>query len=304
MAIARWLGERFVVPVVHGSRFLQDLSAFVADQVGPNGYGTLKRRFIENGRHSKWDTALRRKIVDRFERIHARVPVHSTRADGLILAEAALSCCASGDLVECGCFAGGSTSKLSIVAGILGRRLYVFDSFEGLPPPRAAETVDYHARRSNVFQWKAGDCSAALQAVRTAVETYGDPTVCEFIPGWFKDTLTAGNLPDQLAFAYADVVLPSSAAECLTSIWPLLTPGGVFFSRDVGSTNVLQALCDDRVWSEVMREPRPILFGAGFGMRDASPNLGVMVKGKDLTASYIDSLMIDKVSPGDQPGRS
>src|SRR5262249_21421141 len=41
-----------------------------------------------------------------------------------------------GDVVECGCFKGAMTVNLSIVCQLTGRRLKVYDSFEGLPPPR------------------------------------------------------------------------------------------------------------------------------------------------------------------------
>ena len=40
-----------------------------------------------------------------------------------------------GVVVECGCFMGGSTANLSLVCGIVGRGLIVYDSFEGLPRP-------------------------------------------------------------------------------------------------------------------------------------------------------------------------
>src|SRR5215203_1739797 len=39
----------------------------------------------------------------------------------------------SGCVVECGCYAGGSTANLSLVCSLTGRQLEVFDSFEGLP---------------------------------------------------------------------------------------------------------------------------------------------------------------------------
>ena len=40
----------------------------------------------------------------------------------------------SGDVVECGTWKGGSAANLSLVCRIVGRKLLVFDSFEGLPP--------------------------------------------------------------------------------------------------------------------------------------------------------------------------
>ena len=44
-----------------------------------------------------------------------------------------------GAIVECGCALGNSTAKLSIVAKHLDKKLYVFDSFEGLP-----NVYDFH----------------------------------------------------------------------------------------------------------------------------------------------------------------
>ena len=38
-----------------------------------------------------------------------------------------------GCIVECGCFKGASTAALSIAAYLTNRKLYVYDSFEGLP---------------------------------------------------------------------------------------------------------------------------------------------------------------------------
>jgi len=38
-----------------------------------------------------------------------------------------------GDIIECGCWQGGSTINLSIISAITGRKLRVCDSFEGLP---------------------------------------------------------------------------------------------------------------------------------------------------------------------------
>src|SRR5690625_4702514 len=40
-----------------------------------------------------------------------------------------------GDVVECGCYKGGATVNLSLACAAVGRKLRVYDSFEGLPPP-------------------------------------------------------------------------------------------------------------------------------------------------------------------------
>ena len=44
-----------------------------------------------------------------------------------------------GDVVECGCWQGGATVNLSLICAITGRRLRVYDSFQGMPRPVAGE---------------------------------------------------------------------------------------------------------------------------------------------------------------------
>ena len=103
-----------------------------------------QQRFIDNGRSSQFDELVRSTIVARFELIDRNVPIGSTPTDGLVLAEMMLSMKTPGAIVECGCYAGGSSAKLSIVASLLGRQLVIFDSFEGLPAVDDYFLRDHH----------------------------------------------------------------------------------------------------------------------------------------------------------------
>jgi O-methyltransferase len=252
--------------------------------------------FLKNGQGSKYARDIRAYILERFKRIDREMDIRTTPTDGLFLAEALLSINCPGAVVECGCFNGGSTAKLSIVASITGRQLFVFDSFEGLPEANAYNTYDLHARRSLDWvkknHWKAGQYAAALDAVKANIERYGEVAVCTFVKGWFDETL-AKNVPPQIALAFTDVDLPTSARECLVHIWPRLSEGGAFFSHDIAYVKVLQTFTDELLWKEIFNEPPPIFFGAGYGMCDSSPHLGFAVKGH-VTADYLKSLTYDK----------
>jgi O-methyltransferase len=257
-------------------------------------YPYYRERFIQNAKSGRHDRKLRTEIVERFEEIQRRVPVASSPTDGLVLAEGLLSMEAMGDLVECGCFAGASSAKLSIIARILGKKLLVFDSFEGLPP---GGEIPVHARRTveEISEgWSAGDYSAGLEAVRRNIETFGEISVCSFVKGWFSETLTGENLPEQVAAAFVDVDLHSSARDCLLGIWPRLSNGGIFFSHDVAFITVLQYLYDKELWLNELKSFPPIFFGAGFGVCDISPHLGYMVKGEAVTAEYLKDLTLNK----------
>ncbi|MBA2669954.1 MAG: class I SAM-dependent methyltransferase [Gemmatimonadetes bacterium] len=276
-------------------RAIRDVSGHVA---AVSRLVDSERTFLANGRASRYDKATRASIVERFRRIDQGIDIKTTPTDGLFLAEALLSVESAGAIVECGCYNGGSTAKLSILAELTGRHLFVFDSFEGLPDVDDYNRYDLHARRSlrwvRARSWTAGQYAAPLDVVKANVEKYGVLSRCTFVKGWFSETLHE-RLPPQIAFAFTDVDLPSSARECLLHIWPRLSERGAFFSHDIAYIKVLQEFNDEHLWKDVFRDHPPIFFGAGYGMGDSSPHLGFAVKGR-VTAEYMKSLTFDKRS--------
>ena len=110
--------KRAVVSLVRRSEILERA---VVSTAARTAYESLKRKFIANGKHSPYNEKLRSTIVARFESIDRHVPIKTTPSDGLFLAELLLSMQAPGSIVECGCYAGGSSAKLSIIGDILGR---------------------------------------------------------------------------------------------------------------------------------------------------------------------------------------
>lgn len=260
-----------------------------------SSYERLKATFIRNGEGSTYDSPTRAEIVRRFEAVDAGMNITSSSTDGLFLAEALLSLECPGHAVECGCYTGGSTSKLSIVSKVVGRELVVFDSFEGLPEVDDYNLNDHHARRnsSETHAWTAGRYAAKLDLVKANVERFGELGVCTFVKGWFADTLTGPNVPQSIALAFTDVDIASSARDCLLGLWPSLAAGGAFFTHDVAYIKVMQELTNPVVWDEEFHEPVPILFGAGYGLCDSSPHLGFMIKGAQ-SADYIKGLLLEK----------
>ena len=182
------------------------------------------------------------------------------------------------------------------MAHILGKKLHVFDSFEGLPEAYQSDIKDFHMRRSSEWttEWTQGRYAMNLEQVKKNIETYGELSACSFYKGWFHDTLTAENLPDKICLTFTDVDIASSARECLIALWPRLTDGGIYFSHDVGFIKVLHTLLDKDLWSTHFKEYPPILYVAGFGMSDASAHLGFFVKGKSISPEYLNKITIDK----------
>jgi O-methyltransferase len=261
-------------------------------------YLQLRAAFIENGTRSRYDRALRTRLVESFERIDRGIRTLTSPTDGLFLGEAVLSLDGEGDLVECGCFQGGSTAKLSLLAEVVGRRLLVFDSFAGLPRASADESTDYDLRQAQAPRWESRGYAGGLDVVKANVECFGALSVCRFHAGWFADTLTGANLPRPVVLAFTDVDIVASVRDCLTALWPRLSEGGVFFSHDVSFLKVLRLFSDPVFWREVLGTSPPIVFGAGFGICDDSPHLGFCVKSRDFDPSYLSRLLLYKGLPG------
>jgi len=164
----------------------------------------------------------------------------------------------AGCLVEAGCFKGGSSAKLSIVATLSHRKLVVCDSFEGIP-----ENCEDHG--TTLFGggavFRAGDYRGDLDEVRENVRNYGQIAVCSFVRGYFENTLTAFHEP--VAAAYIDVDLASSTRTCLKYLWPLLAPGGVMFSHDGHLPLVLDVFRDKAFWQRELGCSPPEVIGMG-----------------------------------------
>jgi O-methyltransferase len=161
-----------------------------------------------------------------------------------------------GVVVECGCFAGGSTANLSLVCEIVGRQLIAYDSFEGLPPPKGN---DKYARPH-----QSGLLRADLDTVRSNVSRYGAIDRVTFREGWFEDSLSRHSEPIVLAFL--DVDYQSSLDECVRNLWPHLTERGYMFIDEFVLTDYCALFWSERYWRENFDTTPPGLLGAGTGV--------------------------------------
>jgi hypothetical protein len=74
-------------------------------------------------------------LVRRFRRCNAEITSGTSPLVHVVLAREILSVPPEvrGDVIECGVWKGASTASLSLVCGLVNRRLFVCDSFQGLP---------------------------------------------------------------------------------------------------------------------------------------------------------------------------
>jgi O-methyltransferase len=161
-----------------------------------------------------------------------------------------------GDVVECGTWKGGSATNLSLVCRIVGRRLLVFDSFEGLPEGKPGDR-EAHA-------YAKGDYCGQLDEVKRNIQTHGAIEVCEFVKGWLEDTLPTLRSPVVLAFV--DVDLESSLDTCVRYLWPRLVDGGHFFTDEAVGLDYCALFFSEKWWRRNMNQTPPGLMGAGTGL--------------------------------------
>lgn len=131
-----------------------------------------------------------------------------------------------GDFVECGTFKGGSAAVIS-TALTSERKIWLFDSFEGLPDVK--EEVD----GADSKDW-VGKCRAAEEDVLEALKTVGvSPEQYLIRKGWFQDTFKQ-TLPEQVALLHCDADWYDSVLLTLETFYDRIPPGGVVVLDDFG----------------------------------------------------------------------
>jgi O-methyltransferase len=152
-----------------------------------------------------------------------------------------------GDLVECGVWRGGASILMRAVLSAYGdrtRRVWLADSFEGVPPPDAA---NYKADKGIKLHRHASILGVSQEQVKTNFERYGllDEQV-RFVPGWFKDTLADAPI-DQIAVLRLDGDLYESTIQALDALYPRLSSGGFCIIDDYHALKACeQAVADYR----------------------------------------------------------
>lgn len=145
-----------------------------------------------------------------------------------------------GDLIETGVWRGGASIFMRGVLkayGVANRKVWVADSFEGLPPTDASD----HAGDSALALDRFADLAVPLEVVRENFARYGllDEQVV-FLEGWFRESLP--NAPiERLAVMRLDGDLYESTMDALSALYPKLSEGGFLILDDYNAV----AGCND-----------------------------------------------------------
>ena len=142
-----------------------------------------------------------------------------------------------GEIVECGCFRGLSShlmlNRLKRAGGhFTGRGYHVFDSFEGLSEPSAADLVsgnDAAAERVRRM-CRRGWFAAPLETVQQSLAEFPD---VHYHPGWIPSSF-AGLPERRYRFVHLDLDLHDPTLAALEYFHPRLVPGAIVVCDDYG----------------------------------------------------------------------
>jgi O-methyltransferase len=129
-----------------------------------------------------------------------------------------------GNVVEFGCYVGTTSVFLAGRLKATGRKLYLYDSFEGLPPKTGEDESPAG------MQFKTGELLATKKQLIKNLKQANVPMPV-IKKGWFS-ALTEADVPERIAFAFLDGDYYHSVRDPLRLIWPRLAPGAIIMVDD------------------------------------------------------------------------
>jgi O-methyltransferase len=137
-----------------------------------------------------------------------------------------------GDIVECGVWNGGSAAIMASACassqGGIDRRIWLFDSFAGLPTPGPRDGA---MERKYYFQ---GMNKGSVEEVKRVFGKLSLPMEnIKICAGWFSATLPAADI-QRIAILHIDADWYSSVMAVLETMYDKVVPGGFVVLDDYG----------------------------------------------------------------------
>jgi O-methyltransferase len=163
-----------------------------------------------------------------------------------------------GDFIETGVWRGGVCIFMRALLKeyeITDKKVWVADSFEGLPKPNEDEYPEDKGDKHHFFN----ELVVSLEQVKENFKKYGllDEQAI-FLKGWFKDTLPTAPIK-KLSLLRLDGDMYESTMDALTNLYPKLQKGGFIIIDDWGAVPACKkAVLDFRATHNIDNEMVPI----------------------------------------------
>lgn len=133
-----------------------------------------------------------------------------------------------GDVVEFGCYVGESSKIIQKAIDVCGvdKKLYVYDSFQGLPEPDITKGDGF----------EKGNLAVGKEILIGNFER-NELRVPIIYEGWFNEVPETA-VPDKICFAFLDGDFYDSIMSSLKLVYPRLVSGGIIGFHDYNSPNL------------------------------------------------------------------
>lgn len=231
-----------------------------------------KNAFINQATNMGADTKENRELLgENFEKIHGNVECAHCIADPYHMADYLLNNQnIDGPIVEFGCFKGGMSAKLSLVAKLLNKKYIIFDSFEGL---QAAATYELWEEYNTSAHFKKNDYAGTFEEVTQNISKYGSLESCEFVRGIIEDTLP--NFKENPCFIFVDVDIIETAQFIIKNMWHRLKSKWLF-THESCIKDYVHAIMNENWWQENLSMKPPMLGSSLFQTGHALKNSGCL----------------------------
>lgn len=222
-------------------RRVADMAAAGAAKIGVEL--VVRRPYNSETRENGMDWPARAETMIGLKRLsNVQMAVESVIADGI-----------PGDLVETGVWRGGTCIFMRGILKAYGdtsRKVWVCDSFEGLPVPNAAR---YPADEGDPYH-QYPELAIGVEQVKHNFRRYGmlDDQV-EFVVGWFSNTLAKAPI-EQISVLRLDGDMYESTMDALVPLYPKLQSGGYCLVDDYMLDNCRAAIEEYRAEHNITDE--------------------------------------------------
>lgn len=141
-----------------------------------------------------------------------------------ILRQAERALLVEGDFVELGCYKGYTSVLLGKLLAKTEKRLWIYDSFAGLPEKTSEDASGAGAN------FRGGELLVTKREVVERIRRAGLRNVV-IKKAWFNE-LTEKDLPERIALAFCDGDLYGSIKISLQLVYPRLVEGGIIIVHD------------------------------------------------------------------------
>jgi O-methyltransferase len=167
-----------------------------------------------------------------------------------------------GDFVETGVWRGGACIMMAAVLAaheIKDRKVWGFDSFQGLPPPNEAQYPGDRGDQLHRFPQLAVSIEAVTDNFRR-LGLLSDQV--KLVKGWFRDTVPVAKV-EKIAVLRLDGDLYESTIQVLDGFYPRLSPGGFCIIDDYGAMQSCRSAVEDFRREHSVTEPMVDIDGKG-----------------------------------------